>query len=86
MQTIELVNEEGQTETWYMHSTFGMDDMTYAALLKDEDADEVMLMRVTFMEDGIAELSVVEDEKELDDAFAVFLELEDEALEDEDDE
>ena len=78
MQEIELVNEEGQIETWYMHSTFGMDDTTYAALLRDEDDDEVMLMRVAFMEDGNAELSIIEDEEELEDAFAIFVELEEE--------
>lgn len=78
MQEIELVNEEGQTETWYMHSTFGMDDTTYAALMQDEDGDEVVLMRVTFTEDGNAELSIIEDEEELEDAFAIFVELEEE--------
>lgn len=77
MQEIELVNEEGQIETWYMHSTFGMDDTTYAALMQDED-DEVVLMRVNFMEDGNAELSIIEDEEELEDAFAIFVELEEE--------
>lgn len=78
MQKIELVNEEGQIETWYMHSTFGMDDTTYAALMQDEDDDEVVLMRVNFMEDGNAELSIIEDEEELEDAFAIFVELEEE--------
>lgn len=78
MQEIELVNEEGQIETWYMHSTFGMDDTTYAALMQDEDNDEVVLMRVNFMEDGNAELSIIEDEEELEDAFAIFVELEEE--------
>lgn len=78
MQEIELVNEEGQIETWYMHSTFGMDDTTYAALMQDEDDDEVVLMRVNFMEDGNAELSIIEDEEELEDAFAIFVELEEE--------
>lgn len=61
-----------------MHSTFGMDDTTYVALMRDDDDDEVVLMRVNFMEDGNAELSVIEDEKELEDAFAVFIELEEE--------
>lgn len=78
MERIELVNENGQAEVWLMLSTFGMDDTMYAVLMKEEDDDEVEIMRVTFLEDGNAELTTIEDEEEREAAFEVFQELKDE--------
>lgn len=54
-----------------------MDDENYAVLIpaKDQNTEEAILLRLRYLEDGNAEFSGIEDEKEFEDAYEIYQEL-----------
>ena len=79
-EIIELVDEEGNTETFELLASFVMDDVNYLALTPEamDESDEeveVVIMRTETDGEGNDTYIPVTDEQEADAAFARFMEL-----------
>ena len=82
-ELIELVDEDGETQTFEWLATFTMNDAQYIAVAdateeEDPESIEVLFLRIEQDEDGNDVYVSVNDEKEADDAVAAFMELVDE--------
>ena len=78
---IMLEDEQGNQIEFEVIDVFEFATETYFALMEitEEENDEVLIMKVDDTDDENPELIMVEDEKELESAFAEFLRRDEEA-------
>lgn len=77
---IELVDEEGNSETFELLASFSMDDRQYLAVSdtteeEDPESVEVLFLRIEEDEEGNDVYVPVDDDAESDAAFAFFMDL-----------
>ena len=78
---IELVDEDGNSETFELLASFDMDGKPYLAVADTEEEEEdpesveVLFLRIEEDEDGNDVYVPVDDDAEADAAFASFMEL-----------
>ncbi len=74
MNTIELIDEYGETREFILLDTFGMDEEYYAVLTDTVESEEAIILKVLYDEETV-EFQVIEDEEELKDAWEVYRQL-----------
>ncbi|QQY80566.1 uncharacterized protein DUF1292 [Keratinibaculum paraultunense] len=79
--TIVLLDEMGNEIEFQVLSTFGIDDVDYAALLPVGDMESLTyLLRIEYDEDGDLMLVGIDDEKEFNEVIEVYEEIQREKL------
>lgn len=79
-EIIELINENGGKEEFYIIATFGLDENSYAALLPVEEDEDIFIFRLEEDDSGETILIGIEDKNELNDAIDAYEELSSENL------
>lgn len=77
MEKIELIDETGSNVTFYLLDTFGMNDDDYACLIREDDSEELYILKVQ-VDEGEVFFETIDDDEEFKAAVEVYEELKEE--------
>lgn len=77
MEVIEIFDDEGNPQEFYLVDTFGMDDFDYCVLQETDSEEQILLKIIPAGEDEL-NFVAIEDENEFQDAITIYEELKEE--------
>lgn len=81
MELIELYDENGHLERFYLLDTFGLDDDTFVALLPEKEVNQqTYLLKLDYDDAGNAVFSGIEDDALLEEVIEIYEELKKEQI------